>query len=390
MSSHEPIEATVEAADRSPALDAKPEHRPRLGRRSWRYALTRAIKEFSADGGTDLAAMLTHFTVLSLAPVLLGILSVVSLILTSNTETVTWLVADLTTRYVPADYQELVVNLIRTIMGSYTGSLIALTLAIATALWSSSGYVQAFSRCMNAIYGREEGRGLLKRTGAMLLVALVMLAGVVLILVSLALNHPIVSGLLGPIAEPLGLSGLLDFLLRTFLPVWTWAKWLVILAVAIAVVAVLYYFTPNVRKPKFTWFSPGSVVAIAGIGTASLLLWLYLTRFAGYSAYGAVSTAIAALFVLWAFNIMLLLGAEVDAEVERVRELQAGIEAEVDIQLPPRSMAKVEKMKASRERLESTGRELRLSHTGEGSTEGPTLPGNDTTRMPDGQTRKSS
>ena len=372
MSSHEPIDATLEAVDGLPPdSGAEPGHLPKLGRASWKYAFTRAVKEFSADDGADLAAMLTHFTVLSLAPVLLGILAIVSLILTSNADTVTGLVADLTTRYLPAAYQELAVNLVKTIAGSYTGSLIALTIAIATALWSSSGYVKAFSRCMNTIYGREEGRGLLKQTGAMMLVTLVMLAGVVLILVSLALNKPIVSGLLGPIAEPLGMSGQLDFLLTTFLPVWSWVKWLVILALAITLVAVLYFFTPNVRQPKFTWISPGSVVAIAGIATAGLLLWIYLTRFAGYSAYGAVGTAIAVLFVLWAFNIMLLLGAEVDAEVERARELQAGIEAEVNIQLPPRSTAKVEKMKASRDRLESTGRELRLTAT---RREGPDQP----------------
>lgn len=371
MSSHEPIDAPVEAAVAPPKdRDAEPATSHRLERPSWTYALKRAVKEYSADDGTYLAAMLTHFTLLSLSPVLLAIFSVASLLLSSNAETVASLVADLTTRYVPADYQGLVVDLVGMITGSATGGAIALIIAIATGVWSSSGYVTAFSHCMNAIYGREEGRGLLRQTGTMLLVSLATLSGVVLILVSLALNQPIVSGLLGPIAEPLGLAAQLDFLLTTFLPIWSWVKWLVVLALMITLVALLYYFTPNVRKPRFTWISPGSIVTILGLAITGALLWTYLTRFAGYSLYGAVGAGIALLFALWLGNSMLLLGAEVDAEVERARELQAGIEAEGAIQLPPRSTARREKMKEARDRLESAGRDLRLSHTPNGPPEG--------------------
>ncbi|QGF22622.1 YihY/virulence factor BrkB family protein [Raineyella fluvialis] len=362
MSSHEPVDTTPEASG-APAAGAKPGRPPRLEPSDWAYALKRALKEFSAASGIDLSAMLTHFTVLSLAPVLLAIFSVVSLILTSKAATLTSLVADLTTLYVPVDYQRPVADLVTMITGSASGSAIALTIAVATGLWSSFGYVTAFSRCMNTMYGREEGRGLLRHTGTMLLVSLAMLAGVVLILVSLALNQPIVSGLLGPIAEPLGLGRLLDFLLTTFLPVWAWAKWVVVLALMTTLVTLLYYFTPNVRRPRFTWISPGSVIAVLGIAVAGLLLWTYLTRFARYSLYGAIGAVIGLVFALWLVNTVLLVGAEVDAEVERARELVSGIAAEEHIQLPPRSTVRVAKMQESRDRLASTGRERRLSRT---------------------------
>jgi membrane protein len=358
----DPIDATLDAADApAPDSDKKPDSPPKLNGASRKYAFKRALKEFGSDGGTDLAAMLTYYTVLSLAPALLAIFSIITLVLAGNAGTVTTLVNDLVKR-VPSDYQGLVVNLVETMIGSAAGGVIALIIGIATALWSSSAYVKAFSRCMNTIYGVEEGRGFVKQVATMLLVTLVLLLGVVLILVSLALNQPLVSGVLGPIAEPFGLGGTLDFLTQTFLPIWAWVKWPVILALVIAMIAVLYYFTPIVKQPKFSWVSIGAVVAIVGIAIAGVALYIYFSFFAGYSSYGAIGTVMALLFALWIFNIVLLLGAEIDAEMERARQLQAGIQAEESIQLPPRSTAKVEKAREARDKLEGDGRVLRLTY----------------------------
>jgi membrane protein len=364
VSNQDRIDATLDAAD-APAPDArqKPATPPKLKGSAWRYALKRALKEFGTDGGTDLAAMLTYYTVLSLAPALLAVFSLITLVLAGNAGTVTTLVDDLVKQYVPTDYQGLVVDLVETLIASAAGGVIALIIGIAIALWSASAYVKAFSRCLNTIYDRQEGRGLIKQIITMLLLTLVVLVGVVLILASIALNPSLISGVLGPIAEPLGLGGVLNFLTETFLPIWAWVKWPVILVLVIALIAMLYSFTPNVRQPKFRWVSLGSIVAIVGIALAGVGLYIYFSFFAGYSAYGAIGTVMALLFALWIFNIVLLLGAEVDAEVERARQLQAGIEAEQNIQLPPRSTAKVEKQKLSRDKLEAQGRELRETHT---------------------------
>lgn len=362
----ENIDDTLETTNAPPPdSDKKPEHPPKLSGGSWKYAIKRAVKEFSSDGGTDLAAMLTYYTVLSLAPALLAIFSIISLVLAGNADAVTSMVDRFTREYVPADYQELVTDLVSTMVGSATGGTIALIIGIATALWSASAYVKAFSRSSNIIYSREEGRGLIKQTATMLLTTLAMLVGVVLILVALALNETLVSGILGPIAEPLGLGGTLTFLTDTFLPVWAWVKWPVILALVVALIAVLYYFTPNVKPPKFTWMSLGSLIAIIGIALAGVVLYIYFTFFGSYSSYGAVGGVMALLLTLWVFNIMLLLGVEIDAEVERARELQADLPAEDNIQLPPRDTAKVEKQKESEEELEAEGRELREEHSDE-------------------------
>lgn len=369
MSSRDPIDATLDAADApAPDHDGKPDDPAKLEGSSWKYALKRALKEFGSDGGTDLAAMLTYYMVLSLAPGLLAVFSIVSLVLANNAGTVTTLVDDVVARYVPDDAQGIVLNLVETMTSSATGGVVALIIGIAVAVWSASAYVKAFSRCMNIVYGIEEGRGLIKQTATMLLITVALLVGVVLILVSIALNDTIVTGILGPIAEPLGLGGFLAFMSQTFLPIWAWVKWPVILALVIAMIALLYYLAPNLQQPKFTWVSVGSIVAIIGIAIAAIALSIYFALSSGYSAYGAIGGVMALLFALWIFNIVLLLGAEVDAEVERARQLQAGIEAESAIQLPPRGTKKVEKKAEARDKLEAEGRELREQHADDGSS----------------------
>ncbi len=362
MTSTDPIDATLDAAD-APPPDArrKPQQPQRLEGDSWKYALKRAMKEFSSDHGTDLAAMLTYYTVLSLAPGLLAVFSIISLVLAGNASAVTGSVDDLVER-LPETAQPLVGDLVETVLGESSVGVLALVIGIATAVWSASAYVKAFSRCMNIVYGIEEGRGFVKQTATMLLITLALLVGIVAILVSLALTETLVTAVLGPLAEPLGLGGVLGFLTQTFLPIWAWVKWPVILVLVVAMIALLYYLAPNLQQPKFTWVSIGSVVAIVGIAIAAVALSLYFAFFAGYSSYGAIGSVMALLFALWIFNIVLLLGAEVDAEVERARQLQAGIEAESAIQLPPRGTKKVKKKAAQRDELEAQGRELREAH----------------------------
>ncbi len=363
MPTTDAIEATLEAADRSVRkYDGRPPATGKLNGAGWKYAFKRAVKQFGVNGGTDLAATLTYYMVLSLAPALLAIFSIITLVLANNADTVTSLVEDMVTEFVPADYQGLVTDLVDTMISSASGGVIALIIGIATALWSASAYVKAFSRCLNTVYGVQEGRGFIRQTVTMLAVTFAELVGIVLILVSLALNQSLVSGLLGPIAEPLGLGGTLNFLTESFLPIWAWVKWPVLLALVIVMIALLYLATPNIRKPKSGWLSVGSVLAIVGIAVAGVAMSIYLTQFAGYSSYGLIGTVMALLFVLWVFNIVLLLGAHVDAEVSRTRQLFGGVPSEVAIQLPPVGISGVEKAQRTRDQLETEGRVLRLTY----------------------------
>ena len=154
-------------------------------------------------------------------------------------------------------------------------------------------------------------------------------------------------------------SGALEFLLGAFLPVWRWVKWPVIFGMAAMLIAVLYYFTPNVKQARFRWLSIGAFVALVGLALVSGGFWLYLSYFSSLSSYGAIGTILALMFALWGANMMLVLGMKVDAEVERARQLKEGLESEREIQLPPRAARQVENHEAMREKMESRGRDLR-------------------------------
>ena len=126
--------------------------------------------------------------------------------------------------------------------------------------------------------------------------------------------------------------------------VWNIAKWPVILAVVVLIVAVLYYATPNVKQPKFRWISVGALLAIVVWIIASALFGLYVATFASYNkTYGTLAGVVVFLLWLWITNLALLFGAELDAELERGRELQAGLPAEETVQLPPRDTRNIEK-----------------------------------------------
>ncbi|MCY1234651.1 YihY family inner membrane protein [compost metagenome] len=247
------------------------------------------------------------------------------------------------------------VNTIRPVVEDLAGSSAAgftLVLGLLTALWSASGYVGAFGRAMNRVYEVDEGRPFLKLRGTMLGVTVVNLLIVVVLAAMLVLS--------GPVAESVGnVIGLGD----AFLAVWNIAKWPVMLVLVIAAIAVLFYATPNVKQPKFRWMSMGSAIALVVFLLASLAFGFYVANFNSYNkTYGAIGGVIIALLWLWILNMSLLFGAEFDAEMERGRQLQAGIEAEETIQLPPRDTKQSDKLQVREEEDIRRGRDLRERH----------------------------
>ena len=99
-----------------------------------------------------------------------------------------------------------------------------------------------------------------------------------------------------------------------------------VLLVVIVAVAVLYHLTPNIKQPKFRWVSPGAALAIIVWILASVLFGFYVANFSSYNkTYGSLAGVIIFLLWLWITNLALLFGAELDSELERGRQLQAGI-----------------------------------------------------------------
>jgi membrane protein len=168
----------------------------------------------------------------------------------------------------------------------------------------------------------------------------------------------------GPVAESVGgVVGLSD----TSVQVWNIAKWPVLAVLVMLVVAILYYATPNVQQPRFRWLSVGAVVAIVAWVLASVGFAFYVANFSSYDrTYGSIGAVIVSLLWLWITNLALLLGAEIDAELERGRELQAGLPAEREIQLPPRDTRNIEKADRKEREDVDPGRRIRRQHADRG------------------------
>jgi len=338
------------------------EDAPKLSRPTLKYMAKRVIAEFLRDGGTDQAAKLTYFMVLSIAPTLLALFSLATLLLSGIKDEIADLLVDLIGQAAGGsdmDVEGPVSDTVNSLLGSATGGTIALVIGIGTALWSASAYVKAYGRVANQIYEVPEGRGAIRMNGTMLALTLAMILGILLVMVSLLLNASLVEGLLGPIASSIGAQGALAFLLDSFLPIWAFVKWPVILVIAFALISLLYWGAPNIDKP-FRFISPGGVFAILGVAVAAVALSVYMGTVAGYSSYGAIGGIMAVLFALWVINIVIILGAEVDAEYERARELEAGKPAEDSLALPMRESAGAEKAEEKREAIVDEGRDIRL------------------------------
>ncbi|GAA2032074.1 YihY/virulence factor BrkB family protein [Yaniella flava] len=342
MTNQHNMERTIAAEQR--ALNDPTDRKPaqRLPASAMGYALKRAIQKFLIDKGTDRAAILTYFAVLSLAPTLLAVFSVLTLVLASAADTVENFVEDFVSQAVPSEYQALVTDVLNTMTDSASGGVIALIIGAVVALWSASAYVKAFSRNMNNIYGVVEGRSAVRFNLTMLIITLAVVIIVVAALVSLALNDTIINAVFAPVAQALGAESALETMTDTFLPVWTWVKYPVVLILVVTLVGVLYHFTGNVER-RFRLFSIGAIFAVIGILVAGVAMVIYLTYFASYSSYGMIGTVMAVLFVVWVFNIVMFLGAEIDVEILRARQLVAGIPAEGQLKIRPRSVSTVEK-----------------------------------------------
>jgi membrane protein len=204
---------------------------------------------------------------------------------------------------------------------------------------------------MNRVYEIDEGRPVWKLMPVTLLVTLVAVVMAALIVVALVLSGPVARA----VGDAVGLGA-------TAVTVWGIAKWPVVLLLAAALIAILYHVTPNVRQPRMRWISVGAVVAIVAWILASAGFGLYVATFASYDAtYGSLAGIIVFLLWLWITNLALLFGAELDAELERGRELQGGIAAEESVQLPPKDVRASEKREAKRLEDVERGRELRVA-----------------------------
>lgn len=327
----------------------KPDSPTDLPRRSWKHVARTTFRQFSRDQCLDLAAALTYYAVLASAPALLAVVSLIGLV--GDSEKIVAQVLDVASSVVPADAMATLEPLIEQVAGGSDRAGLALILGLVVALWSASGYVGAFGRSMNRIYEVEEGRPIWKLRPVMLVVTAAVVLMAALVVVALVVSGPVARA----IGDAVGLGA-------AAVTAWNLAKWPVVLLLVILIVAVLYHTTPNVRQPRFRWLSVGAIVAILVWVLASVGFGIYVATIGSYdSTYGALGGVIVFLLWLWITNLALLFGAELDAELERARELEGGIAAEQSLQLPPRDTRASEKRAQKLQEDVERGAEIRRS-----------------------------
>ncbi len=299
-----------------------------LPKKSWLGVLKRTLKEFKGDNLTHWAAALTYYGILSLFPALLALVSILGLVGPSATQPL----LDNLASAAPGPAKDILTNALTGLQSGSGASGFAFVIGLATAIWSASGYIAAFMDASNAIWDVEEGRPIWKKLPIRVGVTVVML----LLLTVLA----VMTVVTGPIAESVGnIIGLGDAAVTA----WDIAKWPVMAAVIVFMLALLYYAAPNVKQPGFTWVSPGSVIAVVLAVVASALFAFYVANFGSYDkTYGAFGGVIVFLVWLWITNIAILLGAEFNAEAERGRQIEAGMHPDTEPYLPHRDDPKDE------------------------------------------------
>ena len=290
--------------------------------------LKRTIRELRDDNLTDWAAALTYYSVLAIFPGLIVLVAILGLV--GQHPQTTNALLDIVRDIGPASAVDTFRGPIESVVKSNGGAGALLGVGLLFAIWSASGYIGAFMRAINVIYEVEEGRPFWKRRPLQIVITVAMVLLLALVAISIVVT--------GPLARSIGdVIGLGD----TTITIWNIGKWPVIVAVVMGMFTVLYYVAPNVRQPRLRWVTPGGILAVLLWLVASAGFALYVANFGSYDkTYGSLGGMIVFLVWLWLSNLALLFGAEFDAELERSRELAAGLPAEDSLQLPERTPQK--------------------------------------------------
>src|SRR3954452_19440443 len=313
--------------DVAPTNGDAPETPTKLRKRSWFGVLRRTVREFKNDNLTDWAAALTYFGILSIFPALLALVSILGVIGQSATQP---LIQNLGS-VAPGPAKQILTSALQGLQKNQGAAGLLFIVGLAGALWSASSYVSAFMRASNAIYDVGEGRPIWK--------TLPVRVGVTVVTVVLLAISAIAVVVTGPLAKQVGnLVGLGGAAVTA----WDIAKWPVLILIVSFMFALLYWAAPNVKHPKFQWVSPGGVLAVVLWIVASAAFAFYVANFSSYNkTYGSIGGVIAFLTWLWISNIVILLGAEFNAELERGRQIEAGHPEDREPFLEPRDTRKL-------------------------------------------------
>jgi membrane protein len=286
----------------------------------------RALVSFYDDQMTQHAAALTYYALMSLFPALLLAVSLLGLV--GQYPATYDAIMGYLREVAPASAIDPLDSSLRGALQHKGTAATALAFSVVIAFYGTTGVLESARRALNVVFEVENGRSFLHRKTVDVLSTIVLM---VLILVSLIL---VFVG--GRFAEDLlGFVGLGP----AVADVWNIARWPAAVGVAVLVFSFLYYVTPDVEQRSFRWVTPGAVVGVALWLLASWAFARYVSTIADVGAiYGAFAGAIVLVGWIWLSNVALLLGAELDAEIEREKQLAEGVPREETLDLPAKSV----------------------------------------------------
>lgn len=277
-------------------------HRARRRSRRRLAVLRGAAIAARRDALTDRAAALTFFGVLAVFPGLLVVVSALGLAGPATVDSVLSTIAPL----VPSGVTSFLRAMVGQVQGHRSAGLAAGSGA-AVALWAASGYVAAFMRASNAIYDVAEGRSWRRRTAVRVAVTVV----VAVLVVATALLVVVTGPVADQVGHAVGLGG-------AAVTAWDLVKWPVLLVVVSQIFSLLYWACPGVAQPRFRLVTAGGVLATGVWVVASAGFGVWVAYSGSYNrTYGSFAAVIISLMWLWLSNLALLLGAELNAEIQR-------------------------------------------------------------------------
>ena len=286
-------------------------------RRARRVA-KRSVVSFYSDQGTHHAAALTYYALMSLFPTLLLAVSLLGL-LGEFPDTYNAIVNHLRQVVPPVTLAPLDAA-VRAALKSKGTAAAGLVIAILTALYGATGYLEAARRALNVVFGATRGRSFARRKLIDVASTFVLMACVLTTLLLMFAGGGVAQDVLGGDAASL----------------WRIARWPGAFVSALMVFSFIYYVTPDVRQRAFRWITPGALVGVAVWLAASAAFSTYLANFKSFNVtYGSFAAAIILLVWLWLTNVALLFGAEVNAEIERAAEVAEGVPTSDSLDLPP-------------------------------------------------------
>ncbi|UWQ24202.1 YihY/virulence factor BrkB family protein [Leisingera aquaemixtae] len=272
----------------------------RIPPKGWKDIALRVKDEVAADHVGLIAAGVAFYGLMALFPAITALLAIGGLMVEPAQ------IVDQISQLegvVPDEVMEIIIGQATQVAGSREGGLgLAAVAGIVIALYSASKGMNSLIEGMNVAYDEEEKRGFFMKTFVTLVLTLFLIAGLLMgLLATLAVPSVIALVEAGPVTEALG----------------TLLAWGVLLVMTMAGLAVLYRYGPSRDKPELLWTSPGAFAACVLWLAGSAGFAFYVGNFGSYNeSFGALAGVVVLLMWLWISAFIVLLGAEINAEVE--------------------------------------------------------------------------